>query len=46
MFNFELIMITSFYYSLKASLPRPISQFVEGLCLKYFRLLLPEMDYL
>jgi hypothetical protein len=39
-------MITSFYYSLRSSLPKPIMQFIETLCLKYFTLLLPEMDYL
>lgn len=46
MFNFELIMITSFYYSLRSSLPKSIMQFIEKLCMKYFTALLPEMDYL
>jgi hypothetical protein len=39
-------MITSFYYSLRNSLPKSIIQFVTTLCLKHFQLLLPEMDYL
>lgn len=46
MFNFELVILTSFYYSLRGSLPNSIMQFLEGLVLKYFALLLPEMDYL
>lgn len=46
MFNFELVILTSFYYSLRGSLPNSIMQFVEELVLKYFKLLLPEMDYL
>jgi hypothetical protein len=46
LFNFELVTITSFYYSLRASLPASLFNYIETLSLKYFRLLLPEMDYL
>ena len=46
MFVFELTTMTSFFSSIKGSLPPTLSSHMDNICIKYFDLLLPEMNYI
>lgn len=46
MFVFELTTISSFFHSIKDSLPKSITLYFEKLTVKYFEQLIQSMTYL
>lgn len=45
MFVFELTTLTSFFNSIKDSVPPSFNKYIDTLSIKYFQLLVGEMNY-